>query len=193
MDLYALLLFGHIAFAIVWLGSGVMLQVLANQFDRADDDVAIEKIFQSTAKLSNTLFMPSGLLVLATGVLLIIDGTWSFSTLWVILGLIGFAFTFLMGSLWLGPQSHRIAGVIERQGGMNPQAQALIKRMLVVARIDTTVLFLVVFDMTVKPTGGDTGALVLMAAVLIAAILFFGMRARAVEIEGPRPGPTAPA
>lgn len=193
MDLYSLLLFAHIAFAIVWLGSGILLQVLANRFDREDDAVALEKIFGTTESLAHTLFMPSSLAVLLTGIALTIDGSWSFGSLWIVLALIGFALTFLIGSLWIGPQSGRVGRAMERDGGMSSEAQVLAKRMMVVARIDTVVLFLVVFDMAVKPSGNDGGTLVLMAAVLVGAAILFGWRARSVEIEGPGHEPTASA
>lgn len=137
--------------------------------------------------------MPSSLVVLATGIGLAIDGPWSFGSLWVILGLIGFASTFLMGTLWLQPQSGRVKQAMESEGGMGPHAQALAKRMLIVARIDTVVLFLVVFDMSVKPTGNDTGALVLMVAALVAAIALFSLRARSVAVDSTDSGPAAPA
>src|SRR5690606_25626701 len=125
------------AFAIVWIGAGVMLQVLANRFDHADDAVALEKIFESTEHLGHTMFMPSSVVVIATGVALAIDGSWSFGSLWVVLGLIGFALTFIMGTFWLQPQSGHVKRQMERDGGMSPRAQALAKRMMVVARIDT--------------------------------------------------------
>lgn len=193
MDLYSLLLFGHITFVIIWLGSGLFLQLLADRFDRTDDAVALEKIFESTEHFANTLFVPSSLVVVATGIGLTIDGSWSFGDLWVVLGLVGFVLTFLMGSLWLGPQSGRIKKVIERDGGMSAEAQAMAKRMLTVARIDTVVLFLVVFDMSVKPGGNDTGTLILMAAVLVAGAALFTWRAHSVGIEPTEPGPTATA
>ena len=111
----------------------------------------------------------------------------------MVLCLVGLALTILIGTLWLGPQEGRIKKVIETDEGMSNRAQAMAKRMLTVARIDTAILFLVVFDMAVKPTGSDTGALVLMAAVLVGAIVYFTLRARAVVIEGSDPGPTAAA
>lgn len=193
MDLYSLLLFAHIAFAIVWLGSGVLLQVLASRFDREDDAVALEKMFGATASLAHSLFMPSSLAVIITGVALTIDGSWSFGALWIVLALVGFALTFLIGSLWIGPQSGRVGQTMARDGGMTAEAKFLAKRMMTVARIDTVVLFLVVFDMAVKPTGEDTGTLVFMAAVLVAAAAFFSWRARGVELESPGHEPAAPA
>ncbi|MDQ4018773.1 MAG: hypothetical protein M3188_02930 [Actinomycetota bacterium] len=41
MTLYELLLFLHIAFAIVWIGSGFLFHVLGYRADRADDHAAI--------------------------------------------------------------------------------------------------------------------------------------------------------
>jgi hypothetical protein len=50
------------------------------------------------------------------------------------------------------------------------------------------VLLLLVFDMAVKPTAEDTGTLVAMAVVLVAAIGYSLWRARAIDVVGARDG-----
>lgn len=74
MTLYELLLFLHIAFAIVWIGSGFLLHVLGYRADRADDHAAIERLFRDQTALANLIFIPSSLLVLAFGIWLTIEG-----------------------------------------------------------------------------------------------------------------------
>jgi hypothetical protein len=69
-----------------------------------------------------------------------------------------------------------------RDGGLSPEAYALARRLMTFARLDYVVLFLVVFDMAVKPTGDDLGALVLMGVVLVVSAGYFGWRARSVEV-----------
>jgi uncharacterized membrane protein len=185
MTRYDLLLFLHIAFAIVWIGSGFLFHVLGFRADRADDQAAIRKIADDLVALANTLFIPSSLLVVVFGILLTIDGPWSFGDLWIVLGLVGFALTFLTGVLWITPQSKRLQALIERDGGLSPEAYAVARRMMTFARLDYVVLFLVVFDMVVKPASDDVGTLVFMAAVLVAGAAYFGWRARSIEIATP--------
>lgn len=185
MTRYEILLFLHISFAILWIGAGALFHVLAYMADRATDEAAIKKIFDDLTALANTFFIPSSLLVVIFGIWLTIDGPWSFDQLWITLGLVGFVITFLTGTLWITPQSKRVQELIKRGGGMTPQAYAAARRMMMFARLDYVVLFLVVFDMVVKPTGDDVGTLVLMAVVLVAGVLYFGARARAIATPAP--------
>jgi uncharacterized membrane protein len=183
MTLYELLLFLHIAFAIVWIGSGFLFHILGYRADRADDHAAIERLFRDQTALANLIFIPSSLLVLAFGIWLTIEGPWSFGDLWIVLGLVGYGLTFLTGVLWIAPQSRRAAEMMARDGGLSPEAEFVARRMTTFARLDMAVLFIVVLDMAVKPTGDDVGTLVLMAALVVAAAAYFGWRARSL----PRP------
>ncbi|MDQ4018774.1 MAG: DUF2269 domain-containing protein [Actinomycetota bacterium] len=129
------------------------------------------------------IFIPSSLLVLAFGIWLTIEGPWSFGDLWIVLGLVGYGLTFLTGVLWIAPQSKRAAEMMARDGGLSSEPEFVARRMTTFARLDMAVLFIVVLDMAVKPTGDDVGTLVLMAALVVAAAAYFGWRARSL----PRP------
>jgi uncharacterized membrane protein len=178
MSRYEILLFLHIAFVIVWLGAGFLFHLLGYRAERADDRPGMEKITADLVATANTVFIPSSLLVLVFGILLTIDGPWSFGDLWIVLGLVGFAVTFLTGVLWIKPQSERTHSLVQRDGGMGPEAFAVARRMMIFARLDYVVLFLVVLDMTVKPTADDVGTLALMAAILVGGAAYFAWRAR---------------
>ena len=187
MDLYDILLFCHISFVILWLGSGFLLHFLAYRADRANDVAAIRKIVDDLVAIGNTFFLPSSLLVIVFGILLVLDGPWSFGDLWIVLGLVGFAITFLTGLLWMKPQLDRLQGLIARDGGLSPEGSWVARRMMMFGRLDFVVLFLVVFDMVVKPSGDDVGTLVFMAAVLVAGAAYFGWRARSLEAPAAAP------
>jgi hypothetical protein len=109
-----------------------------------------------------------------------IDGPWSFGDLWIVLGLGGIAATILTGLLVLTPRTDEIAQLMERDG-MTPEVATKITQLLTLGRIDIVVLYLVVADMAIKPTGDDVGVLVAMAAIVIAAAVFFSSRARALS------------
>ena len=121
MDFYELLLFGHIVAAIIWLGSGLLIQVQAARATKAHDDANLERVAADAAGLSTTLFIPSSLAVLVLGLLLVADGPWSFDYLWVVLGLVGYLATFLTGILVMKPGSEKVADMLERDG-MTPAA-----------------------------------------------------------------------
>ena len=188
MTWYELLLLLHIVAAIVWLGSGLLLQILAYRAERAGDDAKLARIADDAAELGTVLFLPASVLTLVFGVLVTIEGPWGLDQLWIVLGLAGYAATFLTGVLVMKPTSERIAALIERDG-MSSEALLEIRRLLVKGRVDTVVLYLVVGVMTLKPTGDDVGLLAVMAVLVVAGVGYVLARLHALE-EG---ASTAPA
>ena len=187
MTWYELLLLLHIVAAIVWLGSGLLLQILAYRAERAGDDAKLARIADDAAELGSVLFLPASVLTLAFGVLVTIEGPWGFDQLWIVLGLAGYAATFLTGLLIMKPTSERIAALIERDG-MTSEALLEIRRLLVKGRVDTVVLYLVVAVMALKPTGDDVALLAVMAALVVAGVGYVLARLRALD-EGAAAAP----
>ena len=169
MTYYEVLLFAHVLGVAIWLGTGFALLVLGDRFGRAGDNQALQSLFGQSEWLATRIFIPVSLTALVTGILLVIEGPWAFDQLWVLLGLAGFAATFLTGLLMIKPESERIATELARDG-MTPGAARAIGSMFARQRVDYTVIALVVADMTLKPTGDDVLTLVLMAAVLAAVV-----------------------
>jgi uncharacterized membrane protein len=185
---YELLLFLHIAAAIIWIGAGFLLQVQAFRADRARNDAALQQALADSSQLAKVLFIPASLATLILGILLVLDGPWSFGDLWIVLGLAGYAATFASGVGLIEPRGKRIAGLMREEGGFGARSAVEGRKLLVIARIDMVVLFLVVADMTLKPTGDDVGTLVAMAAILVVAVAYFLWRAQSVQ---PRAAPAA--
>lgn len=181
MTRYDLYLLGHILAAILWLGGGFMLLLTGVRAQRANDQEGLRRAASTTAALGATYFIPASLAVLVFGLLMVFDGPWDFDQLWIILGLLGYAATFLTGLLIIKPTSERIDRLVGEAGGkLTATARAETERLLTLARIDYIVLFLVVVDMVVKPTADDVGTLVVMAAALAAGIAWVLARARAI-------------
>jgi hypothetical protein len=53
--------------------------------------------------------------------------------------------------LFLGPEAKRLNAVAAEHGSKSPQAQARLRRILLVARVDVALLFVIVLDMVAKP------------------------------------------
>jgi uncharacterized membrane protein len=70
---------------------------------------------------------------------------------WVIVGLIGYASTFVTGIAVLSPMAKKIAELSETKGATAPETVAVIRRILLIARFDIAVLLVVVADMITKP------------------------------------------
>jgi hypothetical protein len=53
--------------------------------------------------------------------------------------------------VYFGPQARRIGEALRAEGPQSERAQALIRRVFVVGRIDLLLLLLIVADMVLKP------------------------------------------
>ena len=74
--------------------------------------------------------------------------------------------------------------MIARDGGMSDEATLEMERLLIVGRADVVVLYLIVMDMVLKPTGGQVVVLGVMAAILLAAIAYAVIGVR--SLSGPK-------
>lgn len=151
MNRYEWLLFFHIAAAIVWLGGGVAIQVLAIRANRADDPARMVTIAHEAEWFGLRIFLPSSLTVLVLGIILTVDGPWDFGQTWIVLALIGYGLSFLTGATFLGPESGRIGKLLAAEGPDSPAVRARIQRIFLVSRIELVLLYLIVLDMVVKP------------------------------------------
>jgi uncharacterized membrane protein len=176
MTYYDVLLFLHIGAVTVWLGSAFFLQMLVFRAAKSDDGGLMQGLAGNSGWLAQRIFIPTSLAVLVLGVLLTIEGPWGFGDLSVVHGHAGYAFSFLVGILFLEPEGKRIAAAMD--AGDPGRAGFHIGRINTVSRIELVVLYLVVAAMAFKPTGDDTGTLVIGAAVLLAALAFWGPKLR---------------
>jgi hypothetical protein len=127
------------------------------------------------------VLIPASALAVVSGVLLVIDSdVWGFGDDWIVLGIVLFAITFLAGALFFGPESGRLGKLAEAEGPTSPAVLAKLQRVLALTRADLMLLFLIIFDMAVKPSWGD-GSLwiaVLAFAALAALLVRNGMKAQ---------------
>jgi uncharacterized membrane protein len=182
MSAYELVLTMHILAAIVWIGSGFFLQVLAQRAQSTANDERLRGLLDDTAALGNKVFVPASALTLVFGLILVLvlDSPWSFGQLWILIGMAGAAATFVTGIVVIEPGVRRAGELIARDGGMSPEARAAARRVLTLARVDYVVLLIVVADMVIKPTGDDVAVLVVMALLLVAGFAYVLSRARAI-------------
>jgi uncharacterized membrane protein len=192
MTLYEFLLFIHVSATVVWVGAGLCSLVLAIGYDRDGDEPAIRRFLADQERLATRLFIPASLTVVIFGIALVIESeAWSFEPLWIVLGLVGFAATFVTGLFMIKPASERIGAAMEREGGrLTPELRTDIRKLIVMARLDYVVLFLVIADMVFKPTGDDAALLIGMAVILVAGVAYIVSRVRALDAES-QPAPSA--
>jgi uncharacterized membrane protein len=165
MDWYLIVKFLHVMMALIWVGGGFAMMVNGTLADRAGDDEATMRAIRLSSDLGGLLMMPSSLLTLVSG--LVMCWFWiGFTDLWIIIGLAGYAATFLIGLLIFKPTSERLAATVERDG-ITPAALSDGRGMMKIARFDYAVMLVVVADMVMKPTSADTVVLTAMVLVLL--------------------------
>jgi uncharacterized membrane protein len=169
--LFLVVKFLHIAAAIVWIGAGVGLMILGLAADRATDREAVLRIINSVMFLAPRVFVPASLATLVFGAAAAWM-SWGFGTLWIVLGLIGWAATFVTGNFFLKPRADRVAAIMAKEGPSD-SALALGREMLTLSKFDYVMLFVVVADMVFKPTLNDVPVLVAMAVVIVVSAIAF--------------------
>ena len=141
----------HVVFAVVWIGGGLLLTILALIAERRNDPVEVATVARQASLVGERVFTPASLIVLVMGIAMMLNTDWGWGHFWIVFGLLGFASTFAIGLGLLAPLSKRIVATIAESGPHSPEAQALITRILMIARVDTAILLLVIVDMVAKP------------------------------------------
>jgi uncharacterized membrane protein len=181
MSWYEFLLFFHIAMAVIWVGGAAMVQFFALRTLWVRDPVRLADFAGDVEYIGNRVFIPASLLAFVSGIWMVLDSDFlGFGDDWIVIGLILFAITFVAGALFFGPESGRIKKLIEAEGPTAPAVQARIQRILALSRADLMLLFLLVFDMAVKPAWGDLSLWVAIAgfAILAGILVRHGLNAK---------------
>jgi uncharacterized membrane protein len=182
MTRYELLVFLHVASAIVWLGAGATLGLMAIRALRSSDPLDGPRLAQASEWLTPRLFIPASLATLVFGILLVLDGPWSFGDLWLALGLAGYTVSFVTGIAFIDPEAKRLHRAAAEHGATSSQAMRHTRRVVLVSRLELVVLFAVVSVMVAKPSGDDVGMLVGLAVAIAAvwALILLASRSRPV-------------
>lgn len=151
MSWTAWLRFAHVLAAMVWVGGGLMLSLVAVRARSSPDPRAIAEFARTLPYVGLRVLMPAVLVVLVSGVWLVLaSAAWQLTQFWVLLALGLFALAFLIGAIYLS----RIGIALERaagRGGETTQAAALLNRWLLAYGIVLAVLLVAVWDMVFKP------------------------------------------
>jgi len=151
MSTFEFLLFGHLLAAMVWVGGDLMIQMFYLR-SRASGPEAVAEFAKNVEWIGLRVLNPASLLVVIFGVLLVIDQeAYEFSQFWVSAALAMFLISALTGAAFLGPETGRIGKLSEERGATDPEVQQRIGRVVMISRIEFTLLVLIVLDMVLKP------------------------------------------
>ena len=144
---------GHVLAAVLWVGGGATLTVYALLTVRKDTPEEQASMARKIGLLGERFYAPLSLLVLGFGFGLMENGQspWSYDQFFVIFALAGWAFSFVTGAFFLGPESKRLGQLMSARSPEDPEVQHRIRRILMVARLDVALLIAIVFVMTAKP------------------------------------------
>jgi hypothetical protein len=147
---YDLLNFVHIVAAAVWLGGGVILQLIIGRARRATDPARLRDAMTDAAWVGNRVFAPAALVLVLAGFGLIAQGEWDWDP-WIHLGITGWALLFLIGIAFHGRAEARIVELLAEQPPDAPPVRERVARYFMVTGIETLILVLVLLDMVLKP------------------------------------------
>jgi uncharacterized membrane protein len=180
LTFYEFLLFAHIACAVIWAGGAAMFQFFGLRVLASGDPNRLAEFAGNVEWAGTRVLVPASLGALLTGFGLVWESEfWGIGEDWIVIGLILFALTFLAGAAFFGPESGRVKKLIDSEGAA--AAQGRVTRLIVLTRIDLMILFLPIFDMSVKPSFDDGWTLlgtVAVAGALAALFTVPTLRAR---------------
>jgi uncharacterized membrane protein len=162
--------------AVIWIGGGMMMQLFAVRASMLGDPVRSAAVAEDIEFLAVRTFVPASLLAFVSGLLMVIESDfYGFGDDWIVIGLALYATTFLAGLLFLGPEAGRV-GKLTEEG--SPAAGPRTQRLIMLARLDLVLLFLIIYDMTVKPDLGDAGSWIwaLVGAAVAGGVIFWRYR-----------------
>ena len=157
----------HVVAAVIWVGGAFVIQAFAFRILRTGDAQRQAEFAKDSEVVGMRVFIPATWLLLLAGIGMMINLDLSWGQNWIVFGLIAFALSFVVGAGFLGPESGRIAKVIERDGPESPEAQRRIGRILLIGRCELVVLLAVIVNMVVKPVGNAGWFWGLLAAMVV--------------------------
>jgi hypothetical protein len=142
-----LLLAVHIAAVGAWLGANFVQLALSPRFGRGPADLAAAWTRQ-TIWLGERYYTAAGGVIAVTGVLLVLDGDWSWGAGFIWVGVAVVLIGGAMGGLLFGPLAKRRATALE--SGDTADAEAAQARIIPLAVLDTALVLLAVLAMVHK-------------------------------------------
>lgn len=143
------LLYLHILAAGTWLGSGLMLVLLAVRARQVGKEPAL---IGQMEWVGSRIGGPAVIATLATGVWMVLrSNAWQFDQGWILGGLIILAFLFLVGVGFHVPQYKRIHKAGAEYGDESPEVRRLTNQSFAATRLEVVLIAIAIFLMVFKP------------------------------------------
>ena len=148
--MYDFLLAVHILCAVIWVGGGATLHVLARRARKQGGD-AILAYTRESAWLGPRMYAPLAIILLVAGILLVGEVGYEHSDLFITLGYLGWLTSVFIGIVVYPRLERRVFAAAEAHGADSPELRAAFGRYGNVNTFELAVLLAIVVDMAVKP------------------------------------------
>jgi uncharacterized membrane protein len=142
----------HVIAVVVWVGGGASLTILALLTQRARDPHALANLVRQIETMAMRIFTPASLVTLGFGFALVEKQGIGYGSFWIDFALAVWALSFVLGAGLIGPRTAKLRRLIDERGEDDPGVEQGIATVLLLARVDVTMLLLVVIAMCAKPT-----------------------------------------
>lgn len=149
--MYNFLLFIHVLAAVLWVGGGAALNIVGTRLAKESNGEALGGFTKQMEFIGQKVFAPLSGILFLVGVFMTLD-RWSFTDLWVAIGVVGFLYSAITGAAILGPLSGKTGKLIQERGAGDPEVVANIRRLFLFDRLELAVMVIVIAAMTLKPT-----------------------------------------
>ena len=153
MSFYQLLVYIHILCAVIWVGGGVTVQILAIRAQRTGDPVEAIGAFRQAEYVGTRVFLPASIILFVAGLIMVAQA-WSFSQLWISVSMGLWIVSALAGALYLGPRAKQVVALFESEGPTSPAGQAIVGRLALVSRLELLSFAIIIALMVFKPGSG---------------------------------------
>ncbi len=151
--MYELVKYVHILCAVAWVGGAFYAQVLALLVAKSSDPADLPKLGRHIEFIGTRVFLPASILLFIAGVILTTQ-RWAFQQTWISIAIVLWLFSALVGSLYLGPRSKKVAELFDAEGPTSTAGRALLGRLFLVSRLELASFLVVIALMVAKPTLG---------------------------------------
>lgn len=141
----------HILASAVWIGAAFALQVIAARMRPSTPDAVVNEFAVDAEAIGKTLFAPSAVVLLLTGVALVERQNLGWTEPWVLFGIGALAVAGAIGGTFLIPEGRRIAALAREPGHDPAELRDRTRRRFLIARADLLILVLAVADMVARP------------------------------------------
>lgn len=142
----------HVIAIVIWVGGDVTLTTLGIVFERRGDGPTLAALGKLGAWIGTRVYTPALFAAFAFGVALIEKGGLGWGTFYIDFALVGWAIAATVGVGFVGPELGRIDKAAQQYGPDSAEVGRRVARLFMIFRFDTTLLILIVIDMTAKPT-----------------------------------------